>query len=101
MSAQRALVVDDDPDIVHFVRVNLELEGFELETASDGRSGVDSVLEHRPDLVLLDVMMPGMDGISALRELSITSRVSKHLGHSAHRQVIVGGPGSRSRTWRG
>lgn len=69
MTAHRVLVVDDDPDIVHFVRVNLELEGFEVETASDGRTGIDAVLETRPDLVLLDVMMPGMDGIAALREL--------------------------------
>ncbi len=65
----RILVADDDPDIVRFVRVNLELEGFDVLTASDGRSAVDQVLEHQPDLVLLDVMMPEMDGITALRRL--------------------------------
>ena len=59
MSAQRVLVVDDDPDIVHFVRVNLELEGFEVETAADGQEGLDVLYDTRPDLVLLDVMMPG------------------------------------------
>ena len=69
MTAHRVLVVDDDPDIVHFVRVNLELEGFEVVTAGDGQEAVDAVMESRPDLVLLDVMMPGMDGISTLRQL--------------------------------
>ena len=69
MSAQRVLVVDDDPDIVHFVRVNLELEGFEVDTAADGQEGLDVLYDTRPDLVLLDVMMPGLDGISALRQL--------------------------------
>ena len=69
MSAQRVLIVDDDPDIVHFVRVNLELEGFEVVIANDGQSGLDVVFETQPDLVLLDVMMPGKDGITALREL--------------------------------
>ena len=69
MTAQRALVVDDDPDIVHFVRVNLELEGFEVDTAGDGQQDLDLIYETRPDLVLLDVMMPGMDGITVLRQL--------------------------------
>ena len=53
MSAERVLVVDDDPDIVHFVRVNLELEGFEVETASEGQEGLDMIYESPPDLVLL------------------------------------------------
>ena len=69
MTAQRVLIVDDDPDIVHFVRVNLEIEGFEVETAHDGQSGIDTLLATMPDLVLLDVMMPGMDEITALRQL--------------------------------
>jgi len=65
----RVLIADDDPDIVQFVRVNLELEGFEVETAGDGREAVEKVLETSPDLVLLDIMMPEMDGITALRRL--------------------------------
>ncbi len=65
----RVLIADDDPDIVQFVRVSLELEGFEVETASDGREAVEKVLDTSPDLVLLDIMMPEMDGITALRRL--------------------------------
>ena len=66
---ERVLVVDDDPDILHFVRVNLELEGFETETAANGRIALDGAKEKPPDLVLLDVMMPEMDGLTVLRRL--------------------------------
>ena len=69
MTAQRVLIIDDDPDIVYCVRVNLEIEGFEVETAHDGQSGIDTLLATTPDLVLFDVMMPGMDGTTALRQL--------------------------------
>ena len=68
MSA-RILVVDDDPDIVQFVRVNLELEGFEVDTASDGHEAISSALTGAPDVVVLDVMMPGMDGLNVLKQL--------------------------------
>lgn len=59
------LLVDDDPDIREFVTFNLEKEGYHVVTAKDGAEGVEAVKKHRPDLVLLDVMMPGMDGIEA------------------------------------
>ena len=65
----RVLIADDDPDIVQFVRVNLELEGFEVETASNGQEAVDRVIANPPDVCLLDVMMPIMDGMSALKLL--------------------------------
>lgn len=59
------LLVDDDPDIREFVTFNLTKEGYHVVTAKDGAEGVEAVKKHRPDLVLLDVMMPGMDGIEA------------------------------------
>ena len=59
------LLVDDDPDIREFVTFNLAKEGYHVVTAKDGAEGVEGVKKHRPDLVLLDVMMPGMDGIEA------------------------------------
>ena len=59
------LLVDDDPDIREFVTYNLTKEGYHVVTAKDGAEGVEAVKKHRPDLVLLDVMMPGMDGIEA------------------------------------
>ena len=66
---ERILIADDDPDILQFVRVNLELEGFEVATASDGQEALAQVIEKPPDLVLLDIMMPEMDGLSALRRM--------------------------------
>ena len=67
--SQRILVVDDDEDIVRVVRVNLELEGFEVSTAFDGVEGVQAVERAAPDLVLLDIMMPRMDGIECCRKI--------------------------------
>lgn len=66
---ERILVVDDDPDILKFIRVNLELEGFGVEVATSGADAIEAVSAQPPDLVLLDVMMPGMDGFGVLRRL--------------------------------
>jgi len=63
------LVVDDEPDIVLFARVNLELAGYDVLEAGDGEAGLAAVHEHRPDVVLLDVMMPRLDGWSVLERL--------------------------------
>ena len=65
----RILVVDDDPDILQYVKMNLELEGFETETASNGADALQAASANPPSLVLLDVMMPGMDGLTTLRHL--------------------------------
>jgi diguanylate cyclase (GGDEF)-like protein len=63
------LVADDDEDIVRFVEVNLRLEGFEVATASDGQAALESAYEVLPDLMLLDVMMPKMDGFEVCQRL--------------------------------
>ena len=71
--AERILVVDDEPDMVSFLRQALIHEGFEVEGAHDARQGLRRAYEFRPDLVLLDVMMPEMDGwdmLGRLREFS-------------------------------
>lgn len=57
------LLVDDDPDILEFISYNLKKEGYKVHTASNGEKAVEQAKEHKPDLILLDVMMPGMDGI--------------------------------------
>jgi len=56
------LLVDDEPDILEFVSYNLKKEGYKVYTASNGKEGVALAEKHKPNLVLLDVMMPGMDG---------------------------------------
>ncbi len=62
MLAATVLVADDDADILRFVEINLRLEGFEVVTARDGPDALAKVVAVRPDLVLLDVQMPGIDG---------------------------------------
>ncbi len=59
---RRVLVVDDEPDVLLLCRVNLEFEGYEVIEASDGVQAMEQVRAHRPDIVLLDVMMPSMSG---------------------------------------
>ncbi|HEX2050054.1 MAG TPA: response regulator [Actinomycetota bacterium] len=63
------LVADDDEDIVRFVEVNLRLEGFEVVTASDGEQALKEAYDRLPDLVLLDVMMPRLDGFEVCQRL--------------------------------
>jgi CheY-like chemotaxis protein len=65
----RILVVDDDPTNVEVLRVRLSAQGYEVVTAIDGEEGLQRACELEPDLVLLDVMMPKLDGISVLKEL--------------------------------
>jgi len=57
------LVIDDDPVIVKLLRVNFELEGFNVISAGDGREGAEMVRAERPDVVISDIMMPTMNGL--------------------------------------
>jgi two-component system, OmpR family, KDP operon response regulator KdpE len=63
------LVVDDEPRMVSFMRLNLELEGCRVISAVNGREALDRAREEMPDVMLLDIMMPGMDGFETLRRL--------------------------------
>lgn len=63
------LVVDDEPDLVELIRVHLESDGHEVTTACDGERALVAATEHRPDLLVLDVVLPGRDGLSVLAEL--------------------------------
>ncbi|HEY2949427.1 MAG TPA: response regulator [Micromonosporaceae bacterium] len=67
--ADLVLVVDDDDDIVRFVEVNLRLHGFEVLVAHDGQEALELVEKHRPDLAVVDLMMPRMDGLELTRRL--------------------------------
>ena len=69
------LVVDDEPRMIQFIRMNLELEGYRVVQASDGLEALDKVRDELPDLVILDVMMPDLDGFETLRILRETSDV--------------------------
>jgi DNA-binding response OmpR family regulator len=65
----RILVVDDEAPILDLVRGYLERDGFEVATAADGPAGLDAVRAGNPDVVILDVMLPGLDGIEVCRQL--------------------------------
>lgn len=71
--ADRILVVDDDPKIVNLVRAYLVAAGFDVITAGDGQSALDKVASHRPRLLVLDLMLPGLDGFEVTRRLRESS----------------------------
>ena len=72
----RILVADDDADIARFVELNLTMEGYDVDVVHDGRQALDAALADPPDLVLLDVMMPSLDGVEVLRRLRAHSGTS-------------------------
>ncbi len=75
MSEVKILVVDDEPDILEFIRYNLQKEGFQVLTASDGLEGLKVAKKEVPHLIILDVMMPGLDGIEVCSELRAMSEM--------------------------
>ena len=68
-SNARILIVEDEEDIVEFLEYNLEKEGYQLEKAFDGEEGFAKAVEFKPDLILMDIMMPKMDGIELCEKL--------------------------------
>jgi DNA-binding response OmpR family regulator len=77
MSHATVLVIDDEKDLLELVRYNLEKEHLDVITASDGQSGLEIGLKHKPDLVLLDLMMPGMNGLEVCKQLRSDARTSR------------------------
>src|SRR5690606_40315296 len=102
MPDARILVVDDDPDSLEIVRTYLESRGYQVTTAPDGRAALAMLEEARPDLVLLDVMMPGIDGwegartikdhpeFSDTRVVMLTARSEEHTSELQSRENVVG-----------
>lgn len=68
-SGSKILVVDDEPRMVDFIRLNLELEGFKVFSANNGIEALDMVRRHIMDLIILDIMMPQLDGFETLKML--------------------------------
>lgn len=69
MSNAKILIVDDEPDIIEFLEYNLKKEGFEVYSANNGEEGLAQAERHLPDLIILDIMMPKMDGVEVCRQL--------------------------------
>jgi two-component system alkaline phosphatase synthesis response regulator PhoP len=68
-SKYKILAVDDEPDIIEIISYNLNKEGYEVLTASNGADAIKIARENRPDLIILDIMMPKMDGIETCRQI--------------------------------
>lgn len=71
----RVLVVDDDPALVRTLRINLRARGYDVVVARDGRTALQATAEEEPDLLVLDLGLPDLDGVSVLRRLRATSTV--------------------------
>ncbi|MEZ5015899.1 MAG: response regulator transcription factor [Flavipsychrobacter sp.] len=65
----KILIVDDEPDIVEIISYNLKSKGYDIATACDGNDAIRKAKDFRPDLILLDIMMPNKDGIQTIKEL--------------------------------
>ena len=77
MSKGTILVIDDEKDLIELVRYNLEKEGFDVIAATDGQSGLEVIRKHRPELVMLDLMMPGIDGLQVCQRLRADQRTAR------------------------
>ena len=69
-SDKKILVIDDEEQLALAVKIRLQSKGYKVTTASDGRQALEKIATDKPDLILLDVLMPTMDGYSCLRELN-------------------------------
>jgi two-component system alkaline phosphatase synthesis response regulator PhoP len=107
--AKKILVADDDPDILSIVSMSLETQGYEVFKASNGREAVDLAREHRPDLIILDMMMPVMSGYEAVaelkadestKEISIVGLSAKAMATDMERATDVGIDGYITKPFR-
>ena len=73
----RIVVIDDDLDLCGYVTHHLELDGHTALFARDGFEGIELIEEHRPDLIILDVMMPGLDGVQICKRLKNHHEISR------------------------
>lgn len=74
----KILVVEDEPDILEMVRYNLDQAGLDVETAEDAECGLQSIQETLPDLIILDLMLPGIDGLDMCRQIKQDAR-TRHI----------------------
>ena len=73
----KILMIDDEPDILEFLTYNLKKEGYEIFSALNGRKGIELARKHNPHLILLDIMMPEMDGIETCEQLRAIHKLNK------------------------
>jgi DNA-binding response OmpR family regulator len=90
---KKILVIDDEPLVVEVLKIRLEMNDYEVITASDGVEGIESAIREKPDLIILDIIMPGLDGYQVCRKLkedrktkAIPVIMLTALGQSAERE---------------
>ena len=93
--ATRILAVDDEPDILRLIEIKLNKAGFEVLTASDGEEGLRLALAEKPALMIVDVMMPGLDGYQ------VVSRAKEQLGDEAPIAIFLTAKGQESDVLQG
>ena len=96
MSKALILIIEDDPDIVELLQYNLEKGGYAVRVALDGESGLEAARRYKPELVLLDLMMPGIDGLEVCKRLKAEAdtrglRVIMITAKTEEIDVILGG----------
>src|SRR5439155_18102756 len=74
---KKILIIEDDPIVAHIYRTRLEKEGYQLEVAQDGQTGFYRIHEFRPDAVLLDLMLPKMNGVDILKKIRAQGQFCK------------------------
>jgi len=95
MTTSKILVVDDEEDILELIRYNLEKDGYQVFTAQTGETALETVKSEIPDLVLLDLMLPGVDGIEVCRQINSNS-ATRHIpvimltAKSEQMDVVIG-----------
>ena len=100
--SHKVLIIDDEDDIREVAALSLEsVAGWEVVTANSGAQGLARAVEHQPDAILLDVMMPGMDGPTTFRELRKNPATAKHSCSAAHGQSAELRSAPLRRPWRG
>jgi DNA-binding response OmpR family regulator len=86
----KILAVDDEPDVLGLVQTKLEKAGFEVSLATNGQEAVEKALAEKPDLIIMDVMMPKLDGLSAC------TQIKKEMGDSAPIIILLTARGQES-----
>ncbi|MBC7242561.1 MAG: response regulator transcription factor [Anaerolineae bacterium] len=92
-SGRRILLIEDERKIADFIRRGLALEGYQVQVAYDGESGLDAAVEQRPDLIILDIMLPAIDGIEvckALRDAGFDMPILMLTARDAVRDRVAG-----------
>ena len=77
MAEGLVLVIDDEKDLLELVRYNLEKEGYQVKTAEDGEAGLEAAVREMPDIVIVDLMLPGIDGLDVCRRLRADPRMAR------------------------